>query len=175
VKEFPPSKGPDDSAQSESHLDTESNTDPISELTAYGAEDGGTGQTKRGGHRRGAGRKRLEFDLRLVEKFGTLGCSNKAMAYLLGTTERTIERRLKADRKFADAFGHCDAVGCVKILRRQFELLNERNTAMAIHLGKVRCGQRYKTELSGPNDGPIPVTVEDFGEILEQARKTKHS
>jgi len=160
--------------EAKSSLDTDGGHDSVAESPAGGGAGGSTspGQ-RRGGFRPGAGRKPIEFDLETATKLGTLGCSNKELAAFFGTTERTIERRLKTDRKFAEAVERGDALGCVQIKRNQFKLMEAGNAATTIHLGKVRCGQRYVTELSGPNGRPIQVSMEDFDEILDQARKRK--
>jgi hypothetical protein len=130
---------------------------------------GGQPKSKRGGRRAGAGRKPIDFNLKELEIFGNLGCSHKTIAAYLGTTERTVQRRLKTDPQFAAALEHGDAVGCIEILRTQYHLLKKGNAAIAIHLGKVRCGQRYVTELSGTKDGAIQLSLEAFDVALEQA------
>ena len=128
----------------------------------------------RGGHRAGAGRKRIEIDLVQVEKLCVLQCTNAEIAAFFNCTERTIEKRSK-EAAFQEAMERGRAKGQLSIRRSQFRLLEAGNATMAIWLGKQYLGQRDVTpiELSGPNGGEVKFSLEAIDAILAKAKAKK--
>jgi hypothetical protein len=127
-----------------------------------------------GGARRGAGRKPVEPDLIELEKLCALYCTNLDLAQYYGVTERTVEK-WKKNPTYAKAMDLGRAKARLSIRRKQMQLLDAGNVAMAIHLGKTVLGQREVTpiELSGSQDNPLRISLEVLDEIQKLARKDK--
>jgi hypothetical protein len=127
-----------------------------------------------GGARRGAGRKPVEPDLIELEKLCSLYCTNLDLAQYHGVTERTVEK-WKKNPTYAKAMDLGRAKARLSIRRKQMQLLDAGNVAMAIHLGKTVLGQRevVPIEVSGSQDKPLKVSLEVLDEIQKLARKDK--
>jgi hypothetical protein len=127
-----------------------------------------------GGARRGAGRKTIEPDLIELEKLCSLLCTDAELAKFLGVSERTVEK-WKKNPTYAKAMDLGRAKGRLSIRRKQMQLLDAGNVAMAIHLGKTVLGQRevVPIEVSGSQDKPLKLSLEVLDEIQKLARKDK--
>jgi hypothetical protein len=130
-----------------------------------------------GGARRGAGRKPVEPDLIELEKLCALYCTDLDLAQYYGVTERTVEK-WKKNPTYARAMDLGRAKARLSIRRKQMQLLDAGNVAMAIHLGKTVLDQREVTpiELSSSQEKPLKIALEIFDELQEIAHKArKHS
>jgi len=129
---------------------------------------------RHGGARRGAGRKTIEPDLIELEKLCSLLCTHAELAKFFGVSERTVEK-WKKNPTYASAMDLGRAKARLSIRRKQMQLLDAGNVAMAIHLGKTVLGQREVTpiELNGSQDKPLKLSLEVLDEIQKLARKNK--
>jgi hypothetical protein len=127
-----------------------------------------------GGVRRGAGRKIIEPDLIELEKLCALQCTHIDLAHFFGASERTVEKWGK-NPIYAEVMNRGRAKGRLSIRRKQMQLLDSGNLAMAIHLGKVYLDQRETTpvELSSSKKTPLKISLEVLDEIQKLARKNK--
>lgn len=129
---------------------------------------------KAGGHRPGAGRKRVAIDVIEVEKLSVLHCTDEEIADFFGVSVRTIVNRRKQP-EYAEAMRRGKARGRISVRRAQWKLLEAGHPQMCIWLGKQLLGQRDVTpvELSGPQGQPVQVSLQDFDAIVERARHSQ--
>lgn len=100
-------------------------------------------------------RPRKEIDAEQFEKLCAIQCTLKEIAAWFGCSEDTIERWCLREYKdendkpmsFAEAYKNFSADGKISLRRWQFKLA-ERNTSMAIWLGKQWLGQRDNIDMS---------------------------
>ena len=96
---------------------------------------------RRGGRRPGAGRKRIQFNLELVEKLYAIGCTNAEVAAICLCSVRTIEIRSKKPPLAAVKLrGQANLQ--IFVRRGQLKLAEKGNPAMLFWLGKQFLGQR---------------------------------
>lgn len=83
------------------------------------------------------GRPKIVIDYAIVEKFASMQCTYKEIACFFECSED----RLKKDEEFIHHYKKAFESGKMSLRRIQWKLA-ERNTAMAIWLGKQYLGQR---------------------------------
>lgn len=104
------------------------------------------------------GRPVIDLDMKRLEAFAEMGCTNKEMAAALGVSERTIDSRRRSIA-FRTVIERGDARGTMSLRRKQMSMALSGDRTMLIWLGKQRLGQkdRIATEHSGKIDnGPPP-------------------
>lgn len=87
------------------------------------------------------GRKKIEIDYDTVEKLAHIQCTKEEIASFLGCSVDTLDRR----PEFAEHYKKGLEGGKSSLRRIQFKLA-EKNSAMAIFLGKQYLGQRDTPE-----------------------------
>lgn len=101
------------------------------------------------------GRPRIEIDKRQFENLCGMQCTLAEIASFFNCSDDTIERWCKREygETFAEVFKQKRQKGFISLRRTQFRLA-EKNTAMAIFLGKNYLGQSdvQKLEVSKPID-----------------------
>lgn len=88
-----------------------------------------------------AGRPKKEIDYSTVEKLANIQCTQEEIANFLNISVRTLQR----DEEFCRIYKKGQDNGKMSLRRMQFKLA-EKNTAMAIWLGKQYLGQTEKIE-----------------------------
>lgn len=89
-----------------------------------------------------AGRPKKEIDYDMVEKLANIQCTQEEIASFLGVSVRTLQR----DEEFCHIYKKGQENGKMSLRRIQYKLA-EKNTAMAIFLGKQYLGQRDNIEV----------------------------
>ena len=84
-----------------------------------------------------AGRPKKEIDYILSEKLANIMCTQEEIATMFDCDVRTLQR----DKEFCRVFKKGKENGKMSLRRNQWRL-SEKNTAMAIWLGKQYLGQR---------------------------------
>lgn len=102
--------------------------------------------------------------IKKAEELAFLGCQNNTIATILGCDNETVKKYLSQQltKKRAER----------KAWLRQVQkdrAEKDSSGAVAIFLGKNELNQTDKQELSGPEGGPIPVSIVDFRNIPTQA------
>lgn len=93
------------------------------------------------------GRKPIPIEEDQLRKLMQLNCTLDEVAAFFQCSRDTIERRMKQNKKIADAVEQGRNLGKLSVRRKQFELMNKDNAQMAIWLGKVLLNQRETTEI----------------------------
>jgi len=88
------------------------------------------------------GRPKIVIDYAMVEKFANMQCTYKEIAVFFDCSES----RLKKDKEFIHHYKKGFESGKMSLRRIQWKLA-EKNTAMAIWLGKQYLDQRDKQEI----------------------------
>lgn len=88
------------------------------------------------------GRPKIVIDYAMVEKFANMQCTYKEIAGFFNCSES----RLKKDKEFIHHYKKGFESGKMSLRRIQWKLA-EKNTAMAIWLGKQYLDQRDKQEI----------------------------
>ena len=88
------------------------------------------------------GRPKLEIDLRAVEKAAAIGCTQEEIGFLVGCSDRTLQKR--DDCREAIARGSASMKTSLR--RLQWKKASEGNVAMLIWLGKQILGQKERVE-----------------------------
>ena len=103
------------------------------------------------------GRPRKEINWKAFDKLCHMQCTLAEIAGFFNVSEDTIERRVKEEHgdTFAEVHKKKAERGRSSLRRKQFQVANSGNVTMLIWLGKQYFNQRDKTELSGPDGGPI--------------------
>ena len=98
-----------------------------------------------------------------------LQCTNEEIAAWFSCSVRTIEKYLKQP-EVAEVVARGRAKGRISVRRAQMKLLEAGNATMGVWLGKQLLGQRDVTpfEVTGPQGGPLKLTLEIIDEILKQ-------
>src|SRR5947209_4114196 len=109
----------------------ESDSENESRSNKNQAAIGGTPRSQRGGRRRGAGRKPIKFDLLVVEKLSSMGCSNAEMAGILRCSVRTVEVQSKKGA-FARARNYGRASIKINLRRWLLKTAEKGNAAVLI-------------------------------------------
>ena len=86
-------------------------------------------------------RPKKEIDYEVVEKLASIQCTQEEIANFLNLSVRTLQR----DEEFCRLYKKGQDNGKMSLRRYQFKLA-EKNTSMAIFLGKQYLGQRDVVE-----------------------------
>lgn len=99
-----------------------------------------------------------------VGKLLEAGCDGEGCAAFLGVHPNTLYRACKRDNKisFSDFSQQKRSKGNAQLHVKQYDAAMSGNITMLIWLGKNRLGQADKTEVSGPDSGPIAVALVDY-------------
>lgn len=118
------------------------------------------------------GRPEVEVTPKELEGLAALQCTVAEAANSIGCSERTLYNRLR-DPEYRAAWERGRARGKISLRRKQFRLA-DKDSRMAIHLGKNYLGQKDKVdhELSGPDGQPISVAA-SWTDLVRRARKRK--
>ena len=90
-------------------------------------------------------KKDINYDM--VEKLANIQCTQEEIASFLGLSVRTLQR----DEEFCRIYKKGQENGKMSLRRIQFKLA-EKNTSMAIFLGKQYLGQKDNPHEEGYND-----------------------
>ncbi len=126
----------------------------------------GNGNPGRGGKQPGSGRPRFKgINLEEVEKLCSLQCTQEEIAAYFKVSRRTIETYAQKP-EFKELFEQGRAMGKISVRRAQFRLLEAGSNVMAIWLGKQLLGQKDRQEFTGPENGPIEVSISNARERI---------
>lgn len=109
-----------------------------------------------------AGRPKKEIDYETVEKLANIQCTQEEIASFLNLSVRTLQR----DKEFCRVYKKGQENGRMSLRRMQFKLA-EKNTAMAIFLGKQYLGQKDVVENEISDNG----ILDDLKEALSNVKK----
>lgn len=98
------------------------------------------------------GRPKFKIDFTMVEKLAGIQCTQEEIASFLGCSTDTLRR----SSEFCDIYKKGTENGKMSIRRMQYKLA-EKNTAMAIWLGKQYLGQRDDASINLNSDRVIIV------------------
>lgn len=96
------------------------------------------------------GRKKLVIDYATVEKLASIQCTQEEISTFLGISVRTLQR----DGEFCRIYKKGMENGKMSLRRIQFKLA-EKNSAMAIFLGKQYLGQKDIVEQQNVDLGKV--------------------
>lgn len=102
------------------------------------------------------GRPKKEIDYVMVEKLASIMCTQEEIASFLGLSVKTLQR----DEEFSRVYKKAQETGKMSLRRIQWKLA-EKNTAMAIWLGKQYLGQTDKVETLIKETPSVEVKVID--------------
>lgn len=106
------------------------------------------------------GRPKKIIDYDMVEKLASIQCTQEEIATFLNISVRTLQR----DEEFCRIYKKGIENGKMSLRRMQYKLA-EKNTAMAIFLGKQYLGQRDNIEVSNSNE------ISKLDELLNEVKK----
>lgn len=109
------------------------------------------------------GRPKKEINYKLAESLANIFCTQEEIASVLGVSVRTLQR----DEEFCRVYKKGQDTAKSSLRRTQFKLA-EKNSAMAIFLGKQYLGQRDNVE--EPNSETNGI-INDLVEALNNAKK----
>lgn len=109
-------------------------------------------------------RPKKEIDYEVVEKLASIQCTQEEIANFLDVSVRTLQR----DEEFCRLYKKGQDNGKMSLRRYQFKLA-EKNTSMAIFLGKQYLNQRDNIEIN--NGKEISKVEELLSRIEEEAKK----
>ena len=99
-----------------------------------------------------AGRPKKQIDYNTVEKLASIQCTQEEIANFLELSVRTLQR----DEEFCRIYKKGMDNGKMSLRRIQFKLA-EKNTSMAIFLGKQYLGQKDVVENENNNNNKITI------------------
>lgn len=107
-------------------------------------------------------RPKKEIDYETVEKLASIQCTQEEIATFLNLSVRTLQR----DEEFCRLYKKGQENGKMSLRRIQFKLA-EKNTSMAIFLGKQYLGQRDIIETDNKHE--ITKVEELLNKLEEEA------
>ena len=110
-----------------------------------------------------AGRPKIVIDYTAVEKLASIQCTQEEIANFLDISVRTLQR----DDEFCRIYKKGMDNGKMSLRRTQFKLA-EKNTSMAIFLGKQYLGQRDVIETDNTHE--ISKVEELLSKIEKEAK-----
>lgn len=109
------------------------------------------------------GRPKIQIDYNTVEKLANIQCTQEEIASFLGISVRTLQR----DDEFCRIYKKGQENGKMSLRRIQYKLA-EKNTAMAIFLGKQYLGQKDNVEVQSSQ---LDKVSELLNKIEQEANK----
>ena len=109
-------------------------------------------------------RPKIPIDYNTVEKLANIQCTQEEIASFLGISVRTLQR----DEEFCRIYKKGQENGKMSLRRMQYKLA-EKNTAMAIFLGKQYLGQRDNIEVEHNAQNGI------LGDLIGALNKAKEN
>ena len=110
------------------------------------------------------GRPKIQIDYNTVEKLANIQCTQEEIASFLNISVRTLQR----DEEFCRIYKKGQENGKMSLRRIQYKLA-EKNTSMAIFLGKQFLGQRDNVEVKAPEE--LNKVTELLNKLEEEANK----
>ena len=110
------------------------------------------------------GRPKIQIDYNTVEKLANIQCTQEEIASFLDISVRTLQR----DEEFCRIYKKGQENGKMSLRRMQYKLA-EKNTAMAIFLGKQYLGQRDNIEVEHNAQNGI------LGDLIGALNKAKEN
>ena len=119
------------------------------------------------------GRTLVPIDWEIVGKLLEAHSQTEEIADEFGITTTTLYRRCKQDLgiTFVALSLQKKAKGKSRLRAAQYKAAMEGNITMQIWLGKQLLGQRDKTEISGGDNGPIPITLVNYRAGITEAEE----
>ena len=117
------------------------------------------------------GRPKKEIDYETVEKLASIQCTQNEIASFLNLSVRTLQR----DEEFFRLYKKGQENGKMSLRRMQWKLA-EKNTAMAIWLGKQYLGQTDKVENEFITTPEVKINVvdnTDFEKVMYEDNQTE--
>jgi len=108
-------------------------------------------------------RPKIKIDYEIVEKLANIQCTQEEIASFLGVSVRTLQR----DEEFCQIYKKGQDNGKMSLRRYQFKQA-EKNTSMAIFLGKQYLGQRDVIETDNTHE--ISKVEELLSKIEKEAK-----
>ena len=115
------------------------------------------------------GRPPFEFDLDLVRKTAETFATYEEIAFIIGCSISTLQRKRQEDPAFEHMIQHARAVEKVSF-RRDLMKMARKDPSVARFMAKNLLGYSDKVEHSGPDGGPIDLRVqaaEDFDSAMD--------
>ena len=109
------------------------------------------------------GRPKIPIDYDTVEKLANIQCTQQEIASFLGCSVDTLQR----DEEFCGIYKKGQENGKMSLRRMQYKLA-EKNTAMAIFLGKQYLGQKDNVEVQSSQ---LDKVSELLNKIEQEANK----
>lgn len=99
-------------------------------------------------------------------------CTQDEICDVLGMSKQTLDLRVKERgyRNFRDIFRQKRGMGKASLRRMQWKSAEGGNPTMLVWLGKQVLGQTDKHEVSGPDSGPVLISVTEES-LIEKARR----
>ena len=110
------------------------------------------------------GRPKIQIDYNTVEKLANIQCTQEEIASFLDISVRTLQR----DEEFCRIYKKGQENGKMSLRRMQYKLA-EKNTAMAIFLGKQYLGQKDNIEVEHNAQNGI------LGDLIGALNKAKEN
>lgn len=109
------------------------------------------------------GRPKIEIDKNIFENLCGLQCTMTEICYALNITDKTLTNWCKEtyDMSFSEVFNKKRSKGLISLRRSQWKLA-EKNTAMAIWLGKQYLNQREPESKINDNNIEDLTTLADM-------------
>lgn len=111
------------------------------------------------------GRKRIEIDLKQVEKLAAIGLNEQQIADSLGISVPTLEDRKKNNQDFLSALKKGKAKGIAQVANNLFEQSKNGNVSAGIFFMKNRAGWKDKTETEHSGGFSITLDAKDVGTL----------
>lgn len=108
------------------------------------------------------------IDYVLAEKLATIMCTQEEIATMFDCDVRTLQR----DEEFCRVFKKGKENGKMSLRRMQWKLA-EKNTAMAIFLGKQYLGQKDKIEYTDDGMKAINENINNIANLLNNPKKNR--
>jgi len=117
--------------------------------------------TKRGVPKEKPGVKAMVIDLSRLPALCRIQATSEECASVLGISQDTLERRLKAEHgcTFTEFYKRHSGPGKCSLRRLQWKLARAGNPTMLIWLGKQWLGQTDKIETASEDEAPMPTRV----------------
>lgn len=112
------------------------------------------------------GRPKKEIDYSVIEKLANIQCTQEEISSFLGISVRTLQR----DEEFCRIYKKGIENGKMSLRRIQYKLA-EKNTTMAIWLGKQYLGQTDKIENTNKND--INNQIQNIANLLNNPQPNR--